>query len=89
MIRNYEDLLSAGNKAQLEKLEENSHKRGFDNIDLNYAHTRIKEEMSELDIEINGLPHDQRIDFKKVRREAADVANFAHMIIFKCDQEIK
>lgn len=88
-MRDYDNLLSAGNKAQLEKLEENPHKRGFDNIKLEYAHTRIKEEMAELNIEINGYPHSQTIDWQKVRREAADVANFAHMIIFKCDQEIK
>ena len=37
MKRNYESLLQSGNKAQLEKLKQNKHKPGFEDIDIIYA----------------------------------------------------
>lgn len=76
-MRDYEELLKAGNKAQLEKLKENKHKKGFDEISIPYAYGRMKEEMSEL-FKARGT--------ENIRLEAADVANFAHMIILKCDK---
>jgi phosphotransacetylase len=85
MKRDYEKLLESGNKAQLEKLLLNEHKRGFENIDLNYASDRIEEELDELWVEIQM----KNKDFSAIRKEAADIANFAHMIIYKCDQELK
>ena len=99
MNRDYEKLISAGNKAQLEKLKlpENQHKRGFDDIDIHYAVKRITEEINELVKEtfkiqektgyLITIPIDE-MDIEAVRKEAADVANFAHMIILKCDQEL-
>lgn len=84
--RDYEKLIESGNKAQLEKLLQNEHKPGFEDIDIVYAYKRIKQEESELFWEIfNGK---ENVDFSKIRHEAADIANFAHMIIYKCDQEI-
>jgi hypothetical protein len=78
-MRNYEKLIESGNKAQMEKLRENEHKRGFDNLDVRYSNRRIKEEQQELD-------HAIAIgDLEAIRREAADIANFAHMIIYRCD----
>ncbi len=76
-MRAYDELLEAGNRAQLEKLHENSHKRGFDSIDLAYALSRIQEEVAEL----CAADTDQEL-----RREAADIANFAHMIIYAIDR---
>lgn len=83
--RDYDILLSAGNAAQLEKLKKNEHKRGFDNIDLDYAWYRIQEEIEELREEMDAPIWR---DLKAIMAEAADVANFAHMIILKCDQEL-
>ncbi len=84
MKRDYDKLLESGNKAQLEKLLLNEHKRGFENINLDYAINRIYQEIEEL--------HEAHlfndVDFSSIRKEAADIANFAHMIIFKCDQEL-
>lgn len=86
-MRDYDSLIDAGNKAQIEKLEENSHKKGFENINLSYAFHRLQEEMDELSNEIyDNLESGGRIE--EIRREAADIANFAHMIIYKCDQEL-
>lgn len=83
MIRDYDGLLKSGNRAQMEKLQQNGHKRGFDDIDIPYAKERILEEWSELAKAINeGQP------LEEVRSEAADVANFAHMIIYVCDRKI-
>ena len=81
MKRNYRKLLRAGNRAQLEKLKENSHKDGFDNIDIDYAINRIQTELNELKYARRFYKNND------VRREAADVANFAHMIILSVDNE--
>ena len=98
-IRNYDDLLKAGTTAQLEKLQQNEHKRCFEDIDLIYAFNRLCEELNELTLEmfdfsfkffpVHGDDMLKYEYFNKVRNEAADIANFAHMIIYKCDQELK
>ena len=77
-------MIAAGNKAQIEKLKENKHKKGFDDIDIMYAFGRLAEEFLELEREI---VFTENID--EIRKEAADVANFAHMIILRCDQILK
>jgi hypothetical protein len=82
--RDYNALLSAGNIAQIEKLKENDHKESFDNIPLWEAYYLLRDEIEELDFEIDN----KNKDYSKIRHEAADVANFAHMIILKCDREI-
>jgi hypothetical protein len=87
-MRDYKELLSAGTTAQLEKLMQNEHKEGFDNIDIEYAYRRIEEELKELDFELFKDAIEGRFDLTAVRLEAADIANFAHMIILKCDKEL-
>lgn len=97
MKRDYDELLSAGQKAQLEKLKENDHKSGFDEIDIPQSFHRIKDEYIELGEELfyekQGCSFfeykfKKDIDFEAVRKEAADVANFAYMIILQCDKEL-
>lgn len=90
--RNYKELFESGNKAQLEKLEENEHKRGYDNIGLGYARERIKRKCEELFIELGFIPLTNphfKPAIERVREKAANVANFTHMIIFKCDKILK
>jgi len=82
MKRDYDGLIRAGVQAQIEKLNMNEHKRGFDDVDPWYAYTRIRDELHELEYEV----HEK--DFYKMRKEAADIANFAHMIIYRCNQEL-
>jgi hypothetical protein len=82
--RDYLKLLQAGNTAQIEKLRENEHKPGFDNIDINWAFKRLHDEFREL---FSELSEDNK-DYSLIRKEAADVANFAHMIILAADQEM-
>jgi hypothetical protein len=79
-VRDYNQLIHAGNRAQVEKLIENSHKGGFDYIEIDYAIYRIDDEVRELHIA------SRKKDIKEIRREAADVANFNHMIILACDR---
>lgn len=88
--RNYRKLLKSGNKAQLEKLKKYKHKSGFDAVSVDAAFNGIVEEFEELSIEVR---HRDRSGFKsrsmdKIREEAADVANYAHMIILACDRKI-
>ena len=71
----------------MEKLLENQHKTGFENVSVAEGFFLLRDEVNELDVEIfaPGKP----CDYEKVRREAADVANFASMIILRCVQEME
>jgi hypothetical protein len=87
----YHDLLRAGNAAQVEKLKRNAYKSGYEDIAFDYAWKRLKEEMHELNIalcliSLTDLEYENTL--KNIRHEAADVANFAHMLIYKCDKLI-
>lgn len=87
-MRDYYKLFLAGQIAQLEKLTKNEHKRGFDEVTVQYAFARLAGEMSELTEEITQL-FLYNGDYSAIRAEAADVANFAHMLILACDKEMK
>lgn len=87
--RDYDLLLKAGNKAQMEKLTLHrcKIKGAWDCITLNELNELLKKEYKELQDEfkhyiITDYEDDQ---YKRIRSEAADVSNFAHMIIEKCD----
>lgn len=87
MNRNIDALLAAGNLAQREKLQQNGHKEGFSTFkshDINFLYHRLVSETVELKNEVDVLKY----DYNKIRNEAADVANFAHMIILACDKEL-
>jgi hypothetical protein len=101
MNRNYDELIESANKAMLEKLKENEHKPGFDEISLDHAIHRIKDELIELNIEFDNYKDaewdcrniksdlNKQLMIKslhKVRRESADVANFSAITILKCDK---
>ena len=83
-MRDYKKLIAAGNKAQIEKLKENEHKKGFDDIDIMETLSLLYGEFKELEYE---CVYSENID--AIRLEAADIANFAHMIILKCDELLK
>lgn len=97
-MRDYTALLEAGNKAQLEKLEQNGHKKGFQDVSISGAFDRLRDESYELEdelfntMDVKGCSMKfwkQKINIKAVRHEAADIANFAHMIILACDKELE
>ena len=92
-MRDYRKLLRAGNKAQLEKLKQNTHKNDFDNLGLHYIYYRMEQELKELQVEL--FAEDGRtpktyneIDFAATRLEFADNSNFSDMGILACDKEI-
>lgn len=80
-MRDYDGLIKSANNAMLEKLKENEHKPGFIELTLKEALLGIGTETMELSQEVfsNGA-------LQNIKREAADVANFAAMIIYKCDK---
>lgn len=92
MKRDYTALLEAGNAAQIEKLEMNGHKKGFDE-GIYELFTDLMNETYELELELYAdYPESfkvESVDYAKARHEAADIANFAHMIILACDKELK
>lgn len=61
-----------------EKLEKNKHKGGWKDCDKKYLLNRLKQEVAELNLACS--VSDGIIDPNDIRREAADVANFAMMI---------
>lgn len=67
------------------KLEENNHKRGWDDIDLDYGLMRLREEVEEL------APYVDEWDWRSsqaeaIVKEAADVANFAMMLAYAAER---
>ena len=84
-MRDILSLLDAGNKAQLEKLKENEHKKGFDDCNLEYVDFRLSEEIDEYKDEMCK----KNKDYSAIIKELADIANFCHMGILTCDSIIK
>ena len=74
-------------------LEANSHKRGWDDIDPVEGMTRMKQEVKELNDEVElyefGVldPGDLARTAERVIREATDVANYAMMVAWKVRHE--
>lgn len=62
-----------------EKLQENSHKRGWDDIDKDYALERLREEVEEIAPIVKAWDYDSE-QARELIRECADVANFAFML---------
>ena len=83
MKSKYQNLFDAGNAAQLEKMLEHDYKKGWDNLDPWFSYGAIDHNLFELK---NAL---HRKDFIKTRDKAANIANFAHMIILICDNLLK
>lgn len=86
-MRDYKKLLEAGNAAQLEKLKVNSHKQGWDNIPFEDSFNGLVDEVKELREAFENKPTTEtyRDGLLAIRNKAADVANYAHMIIYRCN----
>lgn len=86
-MRDYEKLLKAGANAQLEKLKANDHKQGWDDISFEEAFNGLVDEVKELRDAFGDKPTAEtyKDGIKAIRHEAADIANYAHMIIYRCD----
>lgn len=75
------------------KFEENSHKRGWDDMDPFYGLQRIKQEVDELETELEEIHYQEDSatydeeeyanTAEAIIQEAADVANFALMIAYR------
>lgn len=101
MKRNYDELLDSAREAMLEKLLENNHKPGFNEVTFEQSIGRTEQELGELKIAFNNYK-DAEWDYKnnpsdtnkqlliiallQMRREAADTSNFPAMTILRCDK---
>lgn len=88
----YNKLFESGNRAQLEKLKAKSYKgNGWENIAIDFGMRRLFDEIGELWCyrKENNPPFTEKKLHEIIRNEAADIANFAHMIILKCDKILK
>lgn len=70
------------------KLEANAHKAGWDDIDLDYALMRIREETGELEQLIEPGQGFAEEDAAAVIGEASDVANFAFMVALRARRQL-
>ncbi len=91
--RDYTALIEAGNAAVMEKLLENGHKPGFDNLDLYEEFENLQDECTELFLELFKMDGEripeESLDYRSGRREAADVAAHAMMMVKAFDDKIK
>lgn len=86
----YDELFKASKKAQLERMAAHSQWSGWDDIRIDYAFGRLSWNRDELLVEILNNNIDTILESKEglalVRKSAADIANFAGMIILQCDK---
>ena len=85
MDNRYDEMFKAGNEAQLEQMVKNEHKEGYDKIDINYAIDKIVDKADELWVRMRVKEN----NYVEIKTSAAHIANYAQMIILKCNKEIK
>ncbi|MCF8012480.1 MAG: hypothetical protein K9L56_14505 [Clostridiales bacterium] len=78
-MRDIRTLFYHGTGAQLEKLCIHHGKKGFEQATPDYCIKRIHEELIELE---------EARTVEEMRHEAADIANFCHMLIMHCDKKM-
>lgn len=88
-MRKYNVLLNCSKKYQLKKLKspKNKRKSSFDKLSIPYLAGRLHDEVNELDQELARY-RGSVYDYVALRDEAADIANFASMIILHCTKEL-
>lgn len=88
--RDIVSLITACSEAMIHKLLLNANKGGWLNIPFDELRQKLFDEYIEMSIELNNL-HFNTIKEKEkdylesIKYEAADISNFAGMIIHKCD----
>lgn len=88
MGNKYDEMFKAGNNAQLEQMKKHeSSKSGYEDADIFYAARKITDYIPIL-LKLSLLTSKGR-NIERLRKEAANISNYAHMIILKCDKEIK
>ena len=93
MVEDYKKLFESGNKAQLEQMNKHKHYTGWDNFGLGAGFNGIRKNAIKIEEQLYTLFTRQgrkkdSIDYEKVRERAANIANFAHMMILDCDKEL-
>jgi len=85
-MRNEKELLGHGTTAQYERLTDPKNKvKGEFEENIAVLFDLLVDEVIELETEVDT----DRPVWGRIRDEAADVANYAHMIILACDKRIK
>jgi hypothetical protein len=95
---NFKYLIESGNKAQIEKLEANKDKHGLGHRPLDFLINKIfiqfyklrTESCDELELCVcKRFRIKEKARCKLIRSIAANIANYAHMIIVNCDYELE
>ena len=92
--RDYKGLINAAVTAMTIKLLENSHKEGFDTMEMWELESKLIEERTEVDAERDSLieadtPAEQIEVWTRLIRECADEMNVLAMIILRGNRMIK
>jgi len=82
-MRDKVELIKHANIAMIEKLNENDSKPDWTEMSLREMLGGVMLEMDELEDSVN-----EHQGFEAIRREAADVSNYAAMIVLFCDRSI-
>lgn len=89
----YDEMFEAGNKAQLEQMIKHKHYTGWDNFGIGAGFEGIRKNAIKIESQLYTLFTRQgkkkvSVDYESVRKRAANIANFAHMMILDCDKEL-
>lgn len=85
-MRDIDKLLGRGNALQTYKLLANAHKDDFNTLKVDELFALLEDEVEELAEEVHKWRNGE-CELIDLVLEAADVANFAHMIILKAEEE--
>lgn len=89
-MKDYNDLFIPGVEVQQEQMVANKHKGvGYQNSNFYYLQLKINRHYRQIGSLLRTSNINQIIDYKKLRKVAADMANFSHMLIMLCDEKIK
>ena len=78
--RNNEKTTAEFRLAMLEKLNENNHKKHWNEASVRWLSNRLYDELIELNIDLSQLGDQPKIAIQSAMKECADVANMAMMV---------
>jgi uncharacterized small protein (DUF1192 family) len=85
-MRDIDKLLGRGTALQTYKLLANAHKDDFNTLKVDELFALLEDEIEELAAEVYKWKNG-KADLIELVLEAADVANFSHMIILKAEED--
>lgn len=81
----YSEMIKAGNDEQISRMElYENYKYGYEDVDIFTASRKITDHIPRL-LKLSVLIHNTH-NIPQIKKLAADISNYCHMIIFKCNK---